>query len=127
MYLKLILHSDFLNKCGDQVHIPQSIARTTSDFQGANNVVILSKEEGDTEATAQSLFHTVSEAFGLRSLQQVNYSSVAKACQTDSHTVELIIKEIVASMAQLVSKGSSININFKVGLFSVRNGYMNFK
>ena len=77
--------------------------------------------------TAQSLFHTVSEAFGLRSLQQVNYSSVAKACQTDSHTVELIIREIVATMAQLVSKGSSININFKVGLFSVRNGYMNFK
>ena len=127
MQLKLILHSDFLNKCGDQVNIPQSIARTTSDFQGANNVVILSKEEGDTETTAQSLFHTVSEAFGLRSLQQVNYSSVAKACQTDSQTVELIIREIVATMAQLVSKGSSININFKVGLFSVRNGYMNFK
>lgn len=30
-------------------------------------------------------------------------------------------------MAYLVSKGTSININFKVGLFSVRNGYMNFK
>ena len=30
-------------------------------------------------------------------------------------------------MANLGSKGSSINVNFKVGLFSVRNGYMNFK
>jgi len=52
---------------------------------------------------------------------------VAKACSTDSHTVELIIREIIATMANLVSKGSSININFKVGLFSVRGGYMNFK
>ena len=63
----------------------------------------------------------------MRSLQQINYGAVAKSCSTDSHTVELIIKEIIATMANLVSKGTSININFKAGLFSVRNGYMNFK
>jgi hypothetical protein len=125
--VKLILHSDFLNKCGDQVHLPQSIARTTSDFHGQNNVVVLAKEEGDTEATSQSLFNSLSEAFGLRSLQQINFSAIAKSCSTDSHTVELIIREIIATMAYLVNKGTSININFKVGLFSVRNGYMNFK
>jgi len=68
MQVKLILHSDFLNKCGDQVHIPQSIARTSSDFHGSNNVVILAKEEGESEGAVQSLFNSVSEAFGLRSL-----------------------------------------------------------
>jgi len=26
-----------------------------------------------------------------------------------------------------VSRGSSININMKIGLFSIRNGYMSFK
>ena len=125
--MKLILHNDFLNKCGDSIHLPQTIARTSTDFSGQNNVVVIAKENGDTDATAQSLFNTVSEAFGLRSLQQINIPAVAKACSTNTQTVELILREIISTIAYLVSKGTSININFKAGLFSVRNGYMNFK
>jgi hypothetical protein len=32
IHVKLILHSDFLTKCGDHIHIPSSIARTSTDF-----------------------------------------------------------------------------------------------
>jgi hypothetical protein len=89
-------------------------------------VIILSKSDGDNE-TAQSLFSILSEQFGLRGLQQVNFHSIAKVCQTDAHTTELIIKEIVATMGYLVSRGSSININMKFAMLSIRNGHMNFK
>jgi hypothetical protein len=67
-------------------------------------VIVLSKSDGDNE-TAQSLFSILSEQFGLRGLQQVNFHSIAKVCQTDAHTTELIIKEIVATMvSEMVNK-----------------------
>ena len=67
--MKLILHSDFLNKCGDSIHLPQTIERNSVDFSGQNNVIVIAKEEGETEETTKSLFNTISDSFGLKSLQ----------------------------------------------------------
>lgn len=52
---------------------------------------------------------------------------IAKSCETNVETVESIIKEVVMTMGYLVSKGSSINMNMRFGLFTVRNGYVSFK
>jgi hypothetical protein len=79
--VKLILHNDFLNKCGDNLHIPSSSQSETID---SKNVVVVSKnsegEDGETGESAQSLFEVLTEQFGLRGLQHLSYNAIAKAC-----------------------------------------------
>ena len=50
----------------------------------------------------QSVFHVLSEQFGLKGLQPINYHGIAKSCQTNTETVELILKEIIATMVSIV-------------------------
>jgi len=69
----------------------------------------------------------LSEQFSLKGLQPLNLHGIAKSCETNVETVEMILKEIVQTMGHLVSKGSSINVNMRFGLFTVRNGYISFK
>lgn len=123
LQVKLILHSDFLTKCGDNLSIPSQ----SDPAHATSNIIVLSKTEQDTDSTVASLFNTVSDVFHLKNLQQLNLNAIAKACSTDVHTVEAILKEIIATMAHLVEKGTSINVNFKIGLFNIRNGHMGFK
>jgi len=95
--VKLILHNDFITKCGEQLQLPNAAPDSHSGTLELNNVVVLSKSEGDHE-TVQSLFGVLQEQFGLRGLHQISFQSIAKACQTDATTVELILREIVATM-----------------------------
>lgn len=86
-------------------------------------------DEGAEEGSSDfmQVFKDISDKYGLNKMQNLNYSGIAKVCQTNKETVELIIKEIVATIAFLVRKGSSISLNLKFGLFSIRNGILSFK
>jgi hypothetical protein len=83
------MHSDFLAKCGDGLHLP------TDGNSDQHNVIVLDVQE---EGQSQSIFHALSEQFGLRGLKLLNFQGIAKVCQTDVNTVELILKEIVATI-----------------------------
>ena len=60
-------------------------------------VVNLDQEQA---GESQSVFHILSEKYGLRGLKQVNLNGIAKVCHTDIKTVDLILKEIVATMVR---------------------------
>jgi CCDC81 eukaryotic HU domain 2 len=95
-------------------------------------VIVLSRDntqdgESSQAESSSSVFNVLSDQFGLGSLQQLNLQGISKVCGTDLTTVELILKEIIATMAYLVAKGSSITMHMKFGVFSIRNGHMQFK
>lgn len=87
------MHKDFLTKCGDNLYLP------APGQQEAHNIIVLNLDEEYASQT-QSLFHVLSEQYGLRGLKQLNYHGIAKVCRTDVNTVELIIKEIVATIVR---------------------------
>lgn len=91
--VKLIMHNDFLTKCGDQVQLP------TNGNQESHNVIVVNLDQ-EQAGESQSVFHILSEKYGLRGLKQVNFNGIAKVCHTDIKTVDLILKEIVATMVR---------------------------
>lgn len=60
----------------------------------------------------------------LSNLRQINLSSIAHACDTDSTTVQLVIKELLAQLKHMLKSGQNIRLNFKVGWLSSQNGIL---
>lgn len=86
--VKLIIHNDFLAKCGDSLQLPQS---------HNSNIIVLSKTSDEQDLNQ---FNNLAEKMGLRGLQQLNMAGIAKVCETDTQTVDLILKEILATMVK---------------------------
>lgn len=45
----------------------------------------------------------------------MSISSIASVCCTDNATVDLIIKEILATICECARRGRALRLNFKVG------------
>lgn len=54
-------------------------------------------------------------------------ASVAKVCDTDILSIELVLKEIVAQLKHQLSKGSNLRIMFKIGKLISRGGELSWK
>ena len=60
-------------------------------------------------------------------LNRINFSSIAKVCDTDVYTIEQIYKEIMAQLIHHIKNGSNIRLMFKIGRLATRNGEINWK
>lgn len=60
-------------------------------YIGNKNDILISQDEAEQ--------HYGSD---LQSMQKINYLSIAKVCNTDATTVELVLKEIVAQISKFV-------------------------
>lgn len=60
-------------------------------------------------------------------VQPLNYASIAKACETDPETIELIIKEIVCQLKQFVRNGASVRLAMKIGKLICKNRVIGWK
>ena len=52
---------------------------------------------------------------------QLNASSIAKVCLTDTATVENVLQEFIAQYAHAAKEGRMIRLNFKVGYLTIKN------
>lgn len=76
-----------------------------------------------SEAAEQSPDYSQS----MQALQRINFASIAKVCNTDAATVELVLKEVLAQIANSVKNGAILRINFRVGRIEFKNGEVNWK
>lgn len=51
----------------------------------------------------------------------LSLSSIASVCMTDSATVDLVLKEIVAAISENARRGRALRLNFKVGHLVIQN------
>ena len=57
----------------------------------------------------------------------MNLNSIAKVCDTDCNSIELILKEIVAQLRHQIKIGNNVRLMMKVGTFIVKGGDINWK
>jgi hypothetical protein len=57
----------------------------------------------------------------------LNLNSIAKVCDTDCNSIELILKEIVAQVRHQIKIGNNVRLMMKVGTFIVKGGDINWK
>lgn len=67
------------------------------------------------------------EHIQLKNLQRINLASIAKVCDTDVVTIEMILKEIVTQLKEFIKKGQNVRLMFKFGILIVKNGELNWK
>lgn len=60
-------------------------------------------------------------------MQRYNYNSIAKVCNTDSNSVELVLKEIVAQISKFIKNGHTLRISFRVGRIEIKGNELNWK
>jgi hypothetical protein len=60
-------------------------------------------------------------------VQRLNHANIAKVCESDAQTVELILKEFQAQIIKLVKKNSTIRISYRIGRLEIKNGDINWK
>lgn len=60
-------------------------------------------------------------------LQHINFGSIAKVCETDLVSVDIILKEIVAQLKHQVRSGASVKLDFKVGTLTSNSGMIKWK
>ena len=51
----------------------------------------------------------------LKGIQHINLASIAKVCDTELLTIEMVLKEIVAQIKEHIKKGNNLRLLFKVG------------
>jgi len=57
----------------------------------------------------------------------LNMAAVAKVCDTDQQTIDLVLREIVAQIRKHVCSCQNIRLQFKVGNLIVKNGEIQWK
>lgn len=60
-------------------------------------------------------------------VQPINYASIAKVCDTDAETIEIIIKEIVSQLKQFIKNGASVRLMLKLGRLVCKNGVISWR
>ena len=57
----------------------------------------------------------------------MNFVTIAKVCNTDALTVELVIKEILAQIVNFIKQGFGVRISFRIGRIEFKNSEINWK
>ena len=60
-------------------------------------------------------------------VQPINYASIAKVCETDSDTIEMIVREIVSQIKHMLKHGASIRLAFKIGRLICKSGIVSWR
>jgi hypothetical protein len=70
--------------------------------------------------------HNIPQNSILHNSIPINFSSIAKVCNTDSLSLEAIYTEILEQIKLHINKGCKILLNFKVGKLRVQNNEINW-
>ena len=54
-------------------------------------------------------------------------ASIAKVCDTDIHSIEMIFKEIISQLIHQITKGKNFRLSLKIGRLASRNNEINWK
>jgi len=101
--VKFLISQAFLNTCGGSVTV-------------ANSNQIQAYDPVNAEISPL-----------MAGVQHFNLASIAKVCDTDIFSVELILREIVAQLRHHLQKGCSVRLLMKVGNLISRNGELHWK
>jgi len=63
----------------------------------------------------------------MHGVRPLNYASIAKVCDTDILTIQLLVKEIVAQMKHQLKAGAALRLQFKVGKLLSRAGQLEWR
>ena len=63
----------------------------------------------------------------LSNMSRLNYTSISKVCSTDPSSVELVLKEIIAQMSNMIKHNATLRISFRIGRIEVKNQEINWK
>ena len=63
----------------------------------------------------------------MNKISPLTVSSIASVSMTDVATVENVLKELFATMADLAKNGRNLRINFKVGSLLITNGQIQWQ
>jgi hypothetical protein len=58
---------------------------------------------------------------------KLNYASISKVCQTNSETIQMLFREILAQLDEAIRKGQSIRLQFRIGRLDIKNGEVSWK
>jgi len=97
----VVINDEFLNQMNWEVSLDQTSEKAVGRFN----------KHDRTE---------VNDLFRNR-IQALSLSSIASVCMTDSATVELVLKEIIAGIGQNARRGRGLRLNFKVGHLIIQN------
>lgn len=103
----VVINDDFLNAMDWQVAIDTTSVKAVGRFNKFERQEVNDLFENTT--------------------QMINTSSLAQVCHTDSITVDLVIQEFVAQLAENAKKGSSIRLNFKCGWILIKQGIIQWQ
>lgn len=93
-----------------------------SKFLGENNLKI-----GNNNDLCISSESDQMAEYDFSRVQRLNHANIAKVCESDAQTVELILKEFHAQILKLVKKNSTIRISYRIGRLEIKNGEINWK
>ena len=57
----------------------------------------------------------------------MNLAAIAKVCDTDIWTIDIILKEIIIQLKLAIKKSLNIRLMFKVGKLIIKNGNISWK
>lgn len=60
-------------------------------------------------------------------IQPLNYASIAKVCETDADTIEIIIKEIVCQLRHMLKNGANVRLMLKIGRLMSKGGTISWR
>lgn len=60
-------------------------------------------------------------------IQPLNYASIAKVCDTDTETIEIIIKEIVCQLRHMLKNGANVRLMLKIGRLVSKGGTISWR
>ena len=85
-----------------------TIKQEVSTREGENLIEVYDSMSGDFQP--------------IRNLQRISLGSIAKVCESDVATIDLVFKEIIAQLKEMLQKGMNVRLMFKIGRFVVKNG-----
>ena len=116
----------------EKVDLSELIFVVNPDFQNATGLGVPTKKlvrDGQEliPPTLSGDDEQVDQLAGLEKMMILNFSQVAKVCQTDARSVEAIYYEIVEQLLAAVKKGVGVRLSLKVGRLEVRNDQIIWK
>ena len=91
----VVINDDFLNQMNWEVSLDQTSEKAVGRYNK------------NDRSEVNDLFRN--------KIQALSVSSIASVCMTDSATINLVIKEILASISDCARRGRAMRLNFKVG------------
>ena len=101
MDVKLLINSGFLQQCGESITLDNKngLIQEYNPFEGEP----------------------------IKGMQHLNLGSIAKVCDTEIFTIELILKEIVSQIREQIKLRNNLRLMFKVGKLISQAGELRWK